>query len=717
MISTRRAAQAFACAGLVSLACLGPAAAEPAPTHLVAEDAESLASRTLDARLAGPGPRADRRPALDPAKPLGDLDLDRLKAAIGHYRAGRVAEGDAARSGITDPTALALTEWLAIRSGASLSHARIVAFLRDNPGWPGGSGVRRRAEETLLSERKSPAAIRAFFAASPPVSPSGKLALALALKEGGEEAKAAALVRDTWRNDTTGREFEAKVLERFPDVLTRADHRLRMERHAFKESWETAARAAERAGPDHVALLKARRAAMARAKNAEALIAAVPASLKDDSSLLFARAHLLRKAGKYREAAKAMAGAPRDPEALGDGDAWWTERRLVARELLDLGENRAAYEVAAGHGGRSDVSRIDAEFHAGWIALRFLGEPETAAAHFATASAIAENPISVARAAYWQGRAADAAGRPGEARWFYERAALRGITYYGQLARAKLGRETLPLRSVEADEAARVEAEGLAAVQALRLLYMAGAAELALPLYADIGARVNDPRHLDAIGDMAILHKDARGLLNLGKAAVQRGFPVDFHAYPTLGIPSFTPVGGRVESAMVYAIARQESAFHPAAVSHAGARGLMQLMPATAKRTAQRFKVGFETERLTTDPAYNAKLGAAHLSELMDDWKGSLILTFASYNAGGGNVMKWIRAYGDPRRPDVDAVDWVERIPFYETRNYVQRVMENFLVYRQRLDERVAGADAPTRAADIEVKFGDAPVKSADAER
>jgi soluble lytic murein transglycosylase len=700
MILTRRAARLMGYAVLAGLLAAPATRADARPDRWAMEDAESLASRTLEARLVGPGPREDRRPALDRAKPLGNLDLDRLRTAIDHYRKGRIAEGDKAREGIDDATARALTEWVAIRSGAAMGHTRIMAFIDENPGWPTGALIRRRAEETLLSDRRSPAAIRAFFATTEPVSPPGKLALALALKAEGEDARAAELIRDTWRNDTTGEAFETRVLENFPGVLNRDDHRVRMERHVFRGSWETAQRAAARAGADYVALLKARRAVAARAKKADALLAAVPDSVRDDTSFLFARAHNLRRADKYKEAAGIMAKASRDPETLVDGDAWWIERRMVARELLDLGENRKAYEVVSGHGARSDVNRIDAEFHAGWIALRFLNEPETAAAHFAVASAIAETPISVARAAYWQGRAAESAGRASEARWFYERAALRGITYYGQLARRKLGGAMLSLRNAEADEAARREVEGLAAVQAIRLLYMADAADLTLPLYADLAGRLNDPRHLDALGDLAVSHADARGLLNVGKTAVQRGFPLDLHAYPTLGIPAFQPVGGRVEKAMVYAIARQESAFHPGAVSHAGARGLMQLMPETARRTAQRFKVGFETDRLTRDPAYNAKLGSAHLSELMEDWKGSLILTFASYNAGGGNVARWVRAYGDPRRIDVDEVDWVERIPFAETRNYVQRVMENFLVYRQRLDERTAGIEAPVKAAD-----------------
>jgi soluble lytic murein transglycosylase len=225
-------------------------------------------------------------------------------------------------------------------------------------------------------------------------------------------------------------------------------------------------------------------------------------------------------------------------------------------------------------------------------------------------------------------------------------------------------------------------------VQALKLLNEAGVRDLAMPLYIDLAQRLGDAAQLHALGDFVLEQRDAKALLSVGKTAVQRGMPLDLHAFPTIGIPAYEPVGDRVEKAMVFAIARQESMFDPKAQSHAGARGLMQLMPATARRTAKRFGVDFDVNKLLSDAAYNAKIGAAHLGELMDDWKGSYILTFASYNAGGGNVKKWIDAYGDPRSPQVDPIDWVERIPFSETRNYVQRVMENLQVYRRRLSER-----------------------------
>ncbi|WP_430910880.1 transglycosylase SLT domain-containing protein [Methylobacterium sp. sgz302541] len=659
--------------------------------------ASAYASADPETPIAFPAPGLSATPPApipevpDPARAArsGDTDVTLLRQAIDFYRKGKVADGDRLRDGFGDPAAKALLEWLAIRAGAGIGFERTVAFARANPDWPAGPMLRRRAEEALLSERKSPAVVRAYFGASKPASAPGKFALALAFKAEGLDADAADLVRDLWRAETFGRSLEAKVTDAFPGVLTRIDHRFRMERALLKEDWETAGRAASYAGGGYATLVRARRAVEDKSSGAAAALAAVPPSLRNDSSYIFSRAQYLRRADKPAEAAAVLATAPSNGEVLVDGDEWWVERRIVARKLLDLGDARTAYTVADAHSARTVEKRIEAEFHAGWIALRFTNEPAVATAHFDRALAIAETPISLARAAYWRGRAAEAAGETDRARGFYEKAALQPIAYYGQLARAKLGQKDLPLRSPsELDAASRKAFEGRLCVRALRLLGEASLKELALPLYIDTAQKLTNPAELQALGDLATEMKDARALVAVGKLAVQRGLPLDAHAYPTIGIPAFEAFSAvpLVERAMVFAIARQESQFDPRAQSGVGARGLMQMMPATAQRTARRVSASYDQDRLTSDPAYNARLGQAHLGELMEDWKGSYILAFASYNAGGGNVKKWIDAYGDPRKADVDPVDWVERIPFTETRNYVQRVMENLQVYRNRLD-------------------------------
>ncbi|SFE84412.1 transglycosylase SLT domain-containing protein [Methylobacterium sp. 13MFTsu3.1M2] len=672
---------------------------EPARTLPAA--ASAYASADPDAPVAFPLPDAAVTPAApvpevpDPARPKisGDTDPTLLRGAIDLYRKGRVADGDRMRDGFTDPAAKALLEWVAIRAGAGIGFNRTVAFVRANPDWPAGPLLRRRAEEALLSEKKAPATVRAYFATSKPVSAPGKFALALALRADGCDADAAEMVRDLWRTESFGRSLEAKVLDAFPDALTRVDHRYRMERALLKDDWESAGRAAGYAGGAYASLVRARRAVEDKSSGAASALAAVPPSLRGDASYIFSRAQYLRRADKAEAAAAVLATAPSNPDVLVDGDEWWIERRIVARKLLDLGDAKTAYAVASQPAARSPEKRIEAEFHAGWIALRFAGDPAAAAQHFARVAAIAESPISVARAAYWQGRAAEALGQSEEAKRFYERAALQPIAYYGQVARARLGQTSLPLRApADLEGAERQAFDGRLSIRALRLLGEAGIKELALPLYIDAARDLSDPRELQALGDLATDMKDARALVAIGKLAVQRGLPLDAHAYPTIGIPTyetFTAVP-QVERAMVYAIARQESQFDPRAQSGVGARGLMQMMPATAQRTARRVSTAFDVDRLTSDPAYCARLGQAHLGELMEDWRGSYVLAFASYNAGGGNVKKWIDAYGDPRKGDVDVIDWVERIPFTETRNYVQRVMENLQVYRSRLDSRSA---------------------------
>jgi len=650
---------------------------------------QSAVERLVDAH-------AVQRPSPDAlaVDALPSTSYDTLRRAIELFRKGDMAAGDRESAGLTDPLDRSLTEWAAVRFGW-VGFERIAAFTRDHPDWSVMAALGRRAEEALLIARKPVAVVRAFFAERQPTSAAGKVALALALKSDGAEREAAELVRNAWRNDSFAREFEAKILDLCPGVLTQVDHRDRMERLLFKEDWASALRAAGYAGKDYVLLAKARIAVGQDADDAQRALDAVPPSLRYETSYLFAKARFLRRQGKLDEAVRVLADVSRDPSILADGDGWWVERRIIARELLDRGDALAAYAVAREHAAESAEKRIDAEFHAGWIALRFLNHPATAASHFANAAKIATKPISVARTAYWQGRAAEAFGAQDDARGFYEKAANYAITYYGQLARAKLGLPEIQLRSVEGG--GRSGSEPLVVTRAVKRLYEAGLRDIASVLCADLAASLTDTAQLDSLAQAVAENGDARTLLAIGKTAVQRGFPLDPHAFPTLGVPAFEPVSDRVEKAMVFAITRQESAFDPSAQSTAGARGLMQLMPGTAKRTAKRFGIEFDLGRLL-EPAYNAKLGAAHLSELMDDWKGSLILMFASYNAGGGNVSKWIKAYGDPRSPNVDPVDWVERIPFFETRNYVQRVMENLLVYRHRLGDQSTNAHSNDKA-------------------
>ncbi len=651
---------------------------------------EDVAAEAAQPRSASRSPEAalDETSEAARSSAFPDVDLEALARTLALYREGKIAEGDSARDAVTDPAARLLLEWAALRGGSVKDFDRIATFMRENPDWPGRSLLRTRAEQALLSSGLSDEMALAFFAAEKPRTGLGTILLAQALRREGASEDAHALVREAWRENALSQSIELRFLTAFPALFTRSDHRIRMERRLFAQDWAAARRAAALAGSGYDKLVDARQAVMRNPAGVTKALAAVPESLRRDSSYLFTRARHLRISDKHEEAARLIRQAPRNPALIADGDGWWTERRIVARHLLEKGRNELAYELVSGHAAESPADFIDAEFHAGWIALRFLEDSERAIGHFEKAGAPATTPISRSRSAYWQARAHEAAGNGDRARALYEEAASHPVSYYGQLAHQKLGNGALALRTAEADpQEILARREAMPIARAIRLLHAVGAEDLAAPLLADLGRTLEDAPLLQSFADLAEELGNPRGLLALARTAVLRGLPLDLHAYPVGGIPEFPILGPGVERALVYAIARQESAFDPEAVSPAGARGLMQLMPATARRTAERYGVAFEAGRLLGDPVYSAKLGSAHLGELMEDWSGSYALAFAAYNAGAGHVRRWIERFGDPRSPEVDAIDWVEKIPFPETRNYVQRVMENLLVYRQRLGE------------------------------
>lgn len=610
-------------------------------------------------------------------------DAEALQNVIELVRKHKPADATEVEAAISDPVARKLAEWIILRSddnGASVERYR--AFIVANPSWPSQTFLRRRLEAALWDDHRDDATVLAWFENESPLSAKGKLSLAHALIARGDRANAQRLVRDAWCNDTMSEETENAALEQFGALLTPGDQKARMDLLLYGSEHEAALRAAKRLGSSEVALAKARIATYRKASNTRALLEAVPRELHGDPGYIFSKIQMLRREEKYVEAAQLMLSAPRDPARLYNVDEWWIERRLLSRKMLDIGENRTAYLIARDAAlPARDIYKTEQEFTAGWIALRFLRDPATAAQHFARIGVGSVNPTTLARAGYWQGRAAEAAGRIQQARAAYGAAAVQSTSYYGQLARAKLGLPQIELNGAPAARGRGIER--LEIVRAVQLLYALDERDIAVPIFADMGEN-GDPDALVGLGELASRNGDARGMLLLGKAALNRGLPFDFYAYPVNGIPPFKSIGPEIEQSVVFAIARQESAFNPTVVSPAQAYGLMQVTPDAGRYVCKKYGVGFDLGRMKTDPVYNAALGAAELGGLLEDYRGSYIMAFAAYNAGRGSVKKWIERYGDPRDPRVDAVDWVEQIPFSETRNYVQRIMENLQVYRAR---------------------------------
>lgn len=647
---------------------------------------------------AAPQTAADPVSMLDPGKELG-IDIGALREGVEAYRRGDAAAGDAVAARATNPLVTAVLEWVWLRTHpVEAGPGRITKFLADHPDWPGAEWLRRRVEDAFYASRIAPAKVRAWFVGSEPLSALGRIALARAIKDGGDVDGAATLLRTVWAKDDFSPFAETQFRKQFGDLIGPAAHKARADRLMYKEKSEEALRVATLSGDkDLLALMKVRAAAH-DGPLPDKLIATIPAKYANDAGLRFAKIQIARRANKIDEATDLMLGAPRDLASIVDGDEWWTERRLIARKLLDANEPAKAYQICAQHSATSNESRIEAEFHAGWVSLRFLNDAARAKTHFATVASLAQTPMSRARAAYWQGRAAEAAGEPSNV--FYETAATYSATFYGQLAAAKNGVKPIP-------PAAPAVAEGngrAVSVRAVDALYLAGAKDLAVSLATDVARNLRDSAQLRAMARIVARDRDARVSLAVGKLASQRGTPLDDLAFPTYGIPNFSPLPNSAELPLVYAIARQESAFDPNAMSGAGAMGLMQMIASTAKRTAQRAGLAFDALRMRSEPAFNAQLGAAHLGELLGEHGGSTILTMVAYNAGGRRANEWVKAYGDPRKAGTDVVDWIERIPFTETRNYVQRVSENLTVYRARFAAPVKPAAAtPTDARSVPV--------------
>ena len=674
---------------------LSPVAASEIATLLSAVDPAGFIA--LSPSIEAKGVTADaslERAALPPSRdagstsvPAASADFANAHQAIAFYRKGTLDSGDSYAQIISDPVLRTALEWVAVRfNPREIGLDRLRRFANSHPDWPTMPWVNRRIEEATLDGARDPVSIRARFADTKPKTYVGRLALARADLASGDTVAAKALIAAIWRLDDLTASEEASVLKEFGGLIGRDDHKYRADRLLYKEQVGPALRVAMLAGPDVRLLALARASVINQAGTAvsDAAIAAVPASLAGDPGLTFSRIQKARRAGRVQDAATLMTAAPRDPAALINGDEWWVERRLIARKLLDAGDAKTAYTLCANHAAFSDASTIEAEFHAGWIALRFLNDAKTAALHFARAASSAETPISRSRAAYWQGRAAEAASDAATAKGFYETASAQSISFYGQLASSRLGRTTLDLRQPAAVAQAEDRRE---AIRVVELLYALGERDIALPLAFEIAKSETSDTQVASLAAVLTKAADARGTLLVGKYATQRGMALDETAFPTFGIPDYQPLTNSADRAVVYAIARQESEFDPRSVSSAGAKGLMQLITPTARSTAQKFGVAFDDGKLINDASFNARIGAAHLGQLLAEQGGSYILTFAAYNAGSSRVKDWIAAYGDPRKPGVDPVDWIERIPFTETRNYVQRVFENLQVYRRRFGQ------------------------------
>ena len=566
--------------------------------------------------------------------------------------------------------------------GATPSFEEVAAFVEAHADWPRLDRVLRTAEEQLAKrEEADDRLVLDWFGRYPPVSVTGKIRLAEALLRQGDNDKGSTLLRESWVEGNFSRQDERMLLRRHRQLLTQDVHAQRLDRLLWDRRRSDALRLLPQVPNELRTLGMARIGLIESAGNVDSLIARVPEALRDDPGLAFERVRWRRTKG-FDDRAREILLEPRISELR--ADKWWRERRIQVRNALYDGELTDAYVVATLSDlepGGADYA--EAEWLAGWIALRFLNEPDLALDHFARLHAAVVYPVSISRAAYWAGRAAEALDDHELAAKWYQDAALFPLTYHGQLALERVGSEPR-LRLPDEPKPTIAEAEtfpDLEMSRMSRILSDLGENRRIDPFVLKLDGQVQTAgeRLLVAVLADSLGRQDLA--VRVAKNAEQDGVYLPTRAYPVVDMPS-TYVQDR---ALLLAMSRQESAFDPEAISHAGARGLMQLMPATARRTAKSIKLRYSPDKLTSDPQYNATLGSAHLKELLDTFDGNYVLAVAAYNAGEGRVRRWLKQNGDPRKGEVDAVDWIELIPFTETRDYVQRVMGNLQVYRTRL--------------------------------
>jgi soluble lytic murein transglycosylase len=598
----------------------------------------------------------------------------------------------ALRDNAADPLVRRMLQWRwASAQEAPLYFDDIAQALNELQNWPGRTTMRTRAERAIFDSRLTPEERIAFLRQDGgPLTGDGRIALAIALKDAGQRSEAVEIARAAWREDELSSNAEDRALDAFSSSFTAQDHAARVDGLIWRGSRSSAQGLFSRIPAADRLVAQARMALQSRARRGlQRAVDAVPNSRADNPGFLYDRAQYRRRTGNPEDALPLMVEIDPREAPMAARDDIFRERRLYVPRALRNGNYRQAYQLVTNTGLTSGESFADAEWLAGWLSLRYLDQPERARDHFAHLSENVSSPVSLSRALYWRAEAERALGNAAESERLLNEAARFNFTYYGQLAATRGGRTamlSLPDTAQVSDEARR-RFENRELVRALRLMAEVGAQRDFESIAFYLDDTLDDPQELELLSQMAREQSYYRTALRSAKAGLFRNVVAVNAAYPTLQLPAIVQQRGRPEPALVHAIIRQESEFDPSAISSANARGLMQLVPSTAQIQARREGMSYQRAALT-DPEYNMTLGSAHLADLIDEFGGSYVLAIAAYNAGSHNARAWIDDWGDPRSRSVDVVDWIELIPFSETRNYVQRVTENLQVYRYRLAGR-----------------------------
>ena len=644
---------------------------------------------------AGQGPQPYAQfPQVATTGTLSDADRDALSIAISDARRGQGAA--AVSASITDPVARKIALWAAIDAdGEQLSFFQLDQARRDLAGWPRETRRQTATEKAIETSGLDPARIIAWFQGAEPQSAQGAMGLAAAYEQSGNRQAAQDLIRRWWRDHSFEADVQRTMLARFGDLLTTDDHIARAETLLSGQQGPAAHDMLALLPPEQQALAEAKLALREDRGGASELVARVPADLANDPGLAVERARYFKQRNLESVGLTLVANFPnRVPNEEAAGRIWTLRRQLI-NAALKSGDYRAAYAAATNTGMTSGVDFTEAEFYAGWLALDKLHDPATADAHFANIQRVGSSPITQGRALYWRGRAAEAMGADAAAKAFYLDASRFDTTFYGLLAAEKVGVNQLTVgHDPVIDASDRERFDGRELVRAAHILGDLGDRELFRAFVLDIADTLPNAQEYALLVDMARGYGDQDLAMRAVRSGAQHGFILPDRGYP---LHSISAPPDAAEPAIVYGITRQESGFDPHVRSGVGARGMMQLMPETARVVARHIGESYQPN-LLDDADYNMRLGASYLGQLINSFGGSYVMATAAYNAGPGRPADWAGYCGDPRGGTVDPVDFIECIPFSETRNYVMRVMESTEVYRARMN----GGSAPiTLSADL----------------
>ena len=615
---------------------------------------------------------------------LSIADLNTMRAALIAAQSGDWDRAYSEVAAIIDPLPAKLLRWIEYaRPGTPGRFPDMAEFIEKNPDWPGQKALRKHAEEALIGESDATAAD--WFKRYPPISSAGKLRAAEIMLNSGDLSSGTEALRAVWIGADFGPLDERNFLARHSAAIRPEDNIKRADRLLWDGQPEAAHRMLPLLPPDYRTVAEARLALAAQAWNAEALVARVPRRLRADPGLVFEQLRTRRKKDMVDAAAQILTSQPGD---AAHPAAWWSERQAIARRVLASGNAELAYRIVEQHGPIEGNAFADAQFLLGFIALRYMKQPALAFDDFSQILERVDTPFAKARAGYWGGRAAEAEAKPELAAKWYAAGADHMATFYGQLAAHELGHDAPPRPVPEpvpdAVELAQFNSDEV--VRATRIFFELDDREQAKHFLVHLANNAGMPARFAMLANLAETNGRIDLAIAVARRAIEAGTPLMIHGYPVTELPD----GGTAERSLLFAITRQESAFERDAVSRAGARGLMQLMPATASSIADKMQVPFSTDRLTADGPYNLLLGRTYLETLIEDFGGSYALAIAAYNAGPGRIRQWLHDYGDPRGGNIDMVDWIEMIPINETRNYVQRVLENLQIYRGQIGRESA---------------------------